>query len=196
MPRAVTRYGIPALLLLGLVTIVYVLASAAGWGGLQSNVKSLAVGDMEKLIVLDPAPVQPVGSFADIDGNPVSLADFRGKVVVVNLWATWCPPCVEEMPTLAALQTARGGEDFVVLAVSVDQVADRDFAISELRKLSGGVLNFYHDPNYVLPYSTQAAGFPTTIIYDRTGEEVGRIEGDADWGGEDALRLVDWALGR
>ena len=126
-----------------------------------------------------PHPVPPL-SFLDAQGKPTSLAAFRGKVVLLNVWATWCPPCVREMPTLNKLQELLGGKDFTVLPLSVDR---------------GGVFavrSFYQDnftdhlPIYVDP-TTKALdtlnilGTPTTILIDKQGREISRTLGPQDW---------------
>ncbi len=193
MPQSVTRTGIGLMVLAALAAIVYVLMSATSGEPQSGGAAAFRKGELAKLEIGNDT-VQPAGNFTGPDGGEVNLQAFRGKVVLVNLWATWCPPCVEEMPTLQRLQELRGGEDFVVLAVSVDTVPDREFAQRELGKLAGGVLTFYHDPNYALPYGMGARGFPTTVIYDRQGREIARLSGEADWAGEDALALIDWAI--
>ena len=196
MFSGVTRFGIPAMFLMAFAAIVYVLGLAACGAGDSGGAEAFKRGELAKLTVLDAPPVQPEGAFSGPGGETVTLADFRGQVVLVNLWATWCPPCVEEMPTLAALQAARGSEDFRVLAVSVDRVPDADMSREMLDELSEGGLEFFHDPNYQIPFAAQAQGFPTTILYDRQGRELARLSGDADWASEEALGLIDWALGR
>ena len=196
MFSGVTRFGIPAMFLMAFAAIVYVLGLAACGAGSEGWALAFKRGELAKLTVLDEPPVQPDGEFIGPDGEAVTLADFRGQVVLVNLWATWCPPCVKEMPTLAALQAARGGDDFRVLAVSVDRVPDAEMSREMLDGLSDGTLEFFHDPNYQIPFAAKAQGFPTTILYDRQGRELARLSGDADWAGEEALGLIDWALGR
>jgi len=196
MFSGVTRFGIPAMFLMAFAAIVYVVGLAACGAGADGGAETFKRGELAKLTVLDEPPVQPEGEFTNPDGETVTLADFRGQVVLVNLWATWCPPCVEEMPTLAALQATRGSEDFKVLAVSVDRVPDAEMSREMLEELSEGVLEFFHDPNYQIPFAAQAQGFPITILYDREGRELARLSGDADWASEEALALVDWALGR
>jgi thiol-disulfide isomerase/thioredoxin len=133
--------------------------------------------------VFAPTPTPralPAVSFLNADGKPQSLAQFRGKVVLLNVWATWCPPCVEEMPTLGRLQAALGGKDFQVLALSVDK---------------GGVFavkSFYQE-NFIeqLPVDVDPTaralddlhvlGTPTTILIDREGREIARTLGPEDW---------------
>jgi thiol-disulfide isomerase/thioredoxin len=100
------------------------LYGMAGCSSKPSDLKSLATGDMKSLKVDDaPAPA-PDTPFTDADGKTHTLAEFKGKAVVVNLWATWCGPCVAEMPTLAKLQTEVAGEPVVILPISLDRDED------------------------------------------------------------------------
>ena len=106
----------------------------------------------------------------------MTYQDFQGQAILVNFWATWCGPCEREMPSLGALQTSRGGEAFKVIAISVDEPADRDYAQQRLRELSGGVLDFYTladgpDGWNVVYDSGAGGGFPTTILYDKGGQQ-------------------------
>ncbi len=124
------RYAIPGLFLVGLIAIVYVLISA-GIGKQDENpLARYATGALEKLDFAttgDPAGTAP---FYLADGSAHTLDEFKGKTILVNFWATWCAPCEKEMPSLGALQKARGGDDFQVVAISVDAAEDKDYASS------------------------------------------------------------------
>jgi len=137
---------------------------------------------------------QPPNSFAGPDGVPTQLSAFHGKVVLVNLWATWCAPCVTEMPTLAALQQGMGEKDFKVVAISVDKANEAEAAKKELADLSKGNLAFYHDPKMAIVYPLKARGFPTSILYDRQGKELARLAGEADWNSPEARALIQAAM--
>lgn len=196
MPGKMIKYGILALVLVALGAIVHVVTSSAAGPLGDPGAKAFKSGALSKLVVFPDPPEQPSESFTGPAGQAVSLADFRGKVVLVNIWATWCPPCVEEMPTLAALQDAKGGDAFQVLAVSVDRVPDEQMARDMLTELAGDTLTFYHDPNYQIAFAAEAQGFPTTILYGANGEELARLSGEADWASEEAKVLIDWAIAR
>jgi thiol-disulfide isomerase/thioredoxin len=170
------------------------IACEAGRPPQSQGFERFAKGGMSKLVVDPKAPAQPETSFLDGENQPAALQDFRGKVVVVNLWASWCAPCVVEMPTLATLQTAYKDKGLVVAPISVDRLADRDAAKAELANLSSGALPFYGDHTYRIAYDLKAEGFPTTIIYGRDGREIGRVAGEADWAGPDARALIEAAL--
>lgn len=128
----------------------------------------------------------PELKFQDGAGRARSLADFRGKVVVLNLWATWCAPCREEMPALDRLQMKLGGPDFEVVALSIDQQGPQ-----VVRKFFGEVgvkaLQLYIDPAAQAGFKLATLGLPTTLIVDRRGREIGRRVGPAEW---DAPKLV------
>jgi thiol-disulfide isomerase/thioredoxin len=147
-----------------------------------------AKGGMSKLeVAARPSKLADL-AFNDADGKPVDVARFRGKVVVVNLWATWCAPCVIEMPTLAALQRAYP-DDVVVLAVSMDTLE----RIPNARDFLGvhEPLALYHDPRFALPSALGIKGLPGTVLYDREGREVARVMGEADWVSPEARALLD-----
>ena len=150
-----------------------------------------AVRSLSKLVQLDSPPVQPSLAFATPDGT-TTLADHRGRVVLLNVWATWCPPCVAEMPSLERLAAERAGEDFVVLPVSLD----RTMADAQAWYAKNGItrLPLIHDGEYRLFARLDLAGVPMSILYDRNGREVARLPGEADWASEEALALVDYLI--
>lgn len=137
----------------------------------------------------EPAPA-PALDFFDAEGGELSLDDFRGRVVVLNLWATWCAPCRKEMPSLDRLQAAHGGDDLEVVALSVD----RGESLDKIREFYDEVgvehLAIYRDPQSAVPRSLRAPGLPTTVVFDREGREVGRVLGEAEWDGEPAVALL------
>ena len=125
--------------------------------------------------------------FVDATGRAQTLADFRGKVVLLNVWATWCEPCREEMPTLDRLQARLGGDRFQVVALSVDQqgvsIARKfydEFAIKALA--------LYVDPTARAAFTLNAPGLPVTLLVDRNGREIGRHLGAVKW---DAPEVVE-----
>ena len=128
----------------------------------------------------DTAQPVPELRFEDGDGRPLTLADFRGKVVLLNVWATWCGPCREEMPTLDRLQAALGGPDFEVVALSIDRAGidpvDRFYAEIGVRHLGR-----YIDVTGKTARDVGAYGLPTTLLIDREGREVARHVGPAEW---------------
>jgi thiol-disulfide isomerase/thioredoxin len=141
----------------------------------------------------EPKPV-PELTFLDAEGNEVALADFRGEVVVLNLWATWCAPCRREMPSLDRLQAQYGDDGLEVVALSLDR-GDvgkvRDF----FAELGIASLAVYQDPQARAGRELGAPGLPTTIVIDRAGQEVGRLLGPAEWDSEEALTVIKALLG-
>ncbi len=135
----------------------------------------------------------PEVTFLDADGNERSLSDFQGRVVVLNLWATWCAPCRKEMPSLDRLQSALGGEDFDVIALAVDR-GDLSKILSFYDDVGIENLPVYHDSTAKAGRTLRAPGLPTTLIIDREGHEVGRVLGDAEWDGDDVVSLLNAVL--
>ena len=130
----------------------------------------------------------PDTEFQAPDGEEVALADFAGKPLLVNLWATWCAPCVEEMPTLNAV-AAREGERLEVIAVSQD-LEGREKVERFLEEKKLGNLEAYLDPQMALMGKLGVSVLPTTILYDAQGREVWRMTGMADWQGARAASLL------
>lgn len=122
--------------------------------------------------------------FMDGAERPASLDDFAGKTVVLNLWATWCPPCLREMPSLDRLQAAMGGEDFVVVALNQDR-GGAGVARAWLENQGLERLDVYADPRGMVPRAIAASGLPTTIILDPQGRELARLVGEAEWDSPD-----------
>jgi thiol-disulfide isomerase/thioredoxin len=136
----------------------------------------------------DPDDIAEV-RFVDADGRPMSLADFRGKQVLLNIWATWCGPCREEMPTLERLQTRLGGPDFQVVALSIDRDGVnvvRDF----YAELDLQALRIYVDTSTMTPINLNVLGVPTTLLIDENGREIGRYAGPAEWDSEAVISAI------
>ncbi|WP_347709236.1 TlpA family protein disulfide reductase [Stakelama marina] len=129
----------------------------------------------------------PDAPFTAPDGKQVSIADFKGKPVLVNLWATWCAPCIAEMPTLDALATDMKGK-LTVLPVSQD-LDGADRVDPWFAKADYATLKPYLDPNLSLS-AAYAANLPTTILYDAQGKEVWRVTGKFDWASQQAHDLI------
>jgi thiol-disulfide isomerase/thioredoxin len=138
-------------------------------------------------------------AFADASGKLVRLADFKGRTVLLNLWATWCVPCRKEMPTLDALQDKLGGPGFAVVAINID-TRDSDKPKHFLKEIGVQKLAYYADPSAKafqdLKSISRAFGMPTTMLIDRQGCEIGTIAGPAEWASGDALALIRAALGQ
>jgi thiol-disulfide isomerase/thioredoxin len=140
-----------------------------------------------------PKPLADL-AFNDAADKPLSLADYKGKTVLLNFWATWCAPCVKEMPSLDRLQAEMGKDKFVVLPLSLDGPTRPKVApFYQDRKLTN--LGIYFDKSKKTMQALDVSILPTSILIDAQGRELGRIEGEADWEKPEALALVKAAAG-
>jgi len=191
MSQTFTRYAIIAMVLVGFSAVVYACSRATDTTTGTTKLEKLAVGEMARLDFTFKGEPAPMDLFYAPLGQQTSLEDFAGTAILLNIWATWCAPCEKEMPSLAALQTARGGDDFEVIALSIDEISDREFAIGQLKRFSGGALDFYQAETLGITYNLGVTGFPTTILYDADGREVARYLGDTNWSGYEAIAFID-----
>ena len=138
---------------------------------------------------IDPPEQIAAPNFQDKMGQPVNLDSFKGKVVVLNFWATWCPPCIAEMPALDKLQSELGGKDFAVVAVSTDRQGIKKSA-PFYRRAGITHLDLYNDARGGMLDAFQGHALPITILIDRDGKVVGRMEGPAQWDSPEAKALI------
>jgi thiol-disulfide isomerase/thioredoxin len=142
-----------------------------------------------ELSVFDQPREVPEIHFIDAEERALTLADFRGKVVLLNIWATWCVPCRKEMPALDRLEGQLGGDDFVVLPLSIDRAGlpavKRFYEELALQKLG-----IYVDSSGAASRALGAPGVPTTLLIDRNGREIARKMGAAEWDGPDMVALI------
>jgi thiol-disulfide isomerase/thioredoxin len=150
---------------------------------------ALSQGHMAAFVFRKEPEALPAFGFQDGTGRERTLADWRGKVVLLNLWATWCAPCRKEMPALDRLQAELGSDRFEVVAVSVDRTGLAG-AKKFLEETGAGRLALYVDPSARLAATLRAVGLPATLLIDAEGREIGRLLGPAEWDSEDAKRLI------
>ena len=166
---------------------------------LAKKLAPLAHGEVAAVNVAKSPLKVPDLSFQDVNGKPLTLADWRGRTVLLNLWATWCVPCRKEMPALDALQQKLGSPDFQVVAVNID-TRDPEKPKTFLKELGITKLTYYADPTartfQDLKAIGRAFGMPTTMLVDRQGCEIGTIAGPAEWASDDAIKLIQAALGK
>ena len=159
-----------------LVAALVVIAWAVGSAASADEPDKIKIGEFIPAASLQPAPEI---SFTDMAGNPVALGDFKGKVVLLNLWATWCQPCLKEMPSLAALQV-RLDPALTVLAVSEDR-GGAEMVRPFIAKLGLDKLKIYLDPESAAIHAFAARGLPLSVVIDGDGQVLGKVEGAADW---------------
>jgi thiol-disulfide isomerase/thioredoxin len=155
--------------------------------------KGLAKGAMTAFVVKIPRKPVPDVSFTRENGEATSLAVWKGRIVLVNLWATWCVPCRKEMPSLAALQSEMGSKDFEVVAISLDRKG-LEASSAFLKEVGATALKLYADPSSDSLDKFQAVGLPASILIDREGREIGRLLGPAEWNSPEAKALIKAAL--
>jgi thiol-disulfide isomerase/thioredoxin len=148
-----------------------------------------------KFVMLDPPKAVPDVRFVDGDGRNRALSDFKGRVVLLNIWATWCVPCRKEMPTLDRLQSVLGREGVEVVARSIDRGG-----VDVVRKFYGEIgisrLAIYVDTSGRAFRDLAVVGLPTTILIDRAGREIGRVVGPAKWDAPETIDTLRRLIGR
>jgi thiol-disulfide isomerase/thioredoxin len=178
------------LALAGALALLYTAVGCSKSGG---DLASLATGSMAALkVARGPAP--PATPFHDAEGEAHTLAEFKGRVTIVNFWANWCAPCKAEIPSLAKLAEAEAGRPLAIAAISVgkgeDEIAGRAFIAKN------PPLKFYTEPTYALTFAfaPPVGDMPTTVIFDKHGIERARMAGGADWSSPAARAVVNRLL--
>ena len=155
-------------------------------GGEQPPLKGLL---RDNFTLLDPPTPAPRAGFQDASGQAVRIADFAGRVVLLNFWATWCAPCVRELPTMDRLQARLGAEGLSVVAVSWDR-GGLGVVAPFLERLGIEQLEIYLDPKGSTGRDFGVRGLPTTLLIDADGRIAGGIEGPLEWDSPEALELI------
>ncbi|WP_089174037.1 TlpA disulfide reductase family protein [Bosea sp. AS-1] len=197
--------GVVAALGLAGVAAFYSGLGNAGNGSCSAAAKTaarmapLAKGEVAAIEVRSAPQPAPELAFTGPDGKPLTLADFKGRTILVNLWATWCAPCLKEMPALDKLEKEMGGPDFAVVAINID-TRNLDKPKAWLAENKVTTLPFYGDPQaatfQALRKAHKVEGMPVSIIVDKSGCELGIIQGPADWASADSKALMAVAAGR
>jgi len=158
-----------------------------------AKLKPLAKGEVAAMAVRETPIALPDMSFVSQDGNAMTIADFAGQAMLVNLWATWCAPCRAEMPALAELQSELGDDDFKVLAINID-TGDVAKPKGFLDEIGVANLGLYRDASMgvfnTLKKEGLAFGLPVTLMVGKDGCMLGAMNGPAEWASEDAKALV------
>jgi len=162
-----------------------------------TKIAPLAHGEVAALTMASAPLKLPDLAFEDADGKPKKLSDFRGKTLLVNLWATWCVPCRKEMPALDQLQTKLAGPNFEVVAINID-TRDPEKPKTFLKDANLTRLGYFSDPKAKvfqdLKAIGRALGMPTSVLVDPQGCEIATIAGPAEWASEDAQKLIRAAV--
>ncbi len=166
---------------------------------LARKIAPFARGEVASLNIAKSPLKVPDLAFKDATGKAVTLADWRGRTVLVNLWATWCVPCRKEMPSLDGLEQKLGGPDFEVVAINID-TRDVEKPKTFLKEIGVNKLGYYADDSAKvfqdLKTVGRAFGMPTTLLIDPQGCEIGSVAGPAEWASDDAVKLIQAALGK
>lgn len=176
-----------------ILSAVLYTALMLGANSAMADLASLRDGDMKKLVVHSAAKPAGTSAFTSLDGDQQTLADYKGKVILLNFWATWCPPCLKEMPTLSALQANLGGDDFEVLTIATgpnNPVKMRAF----FDEIGVDNLPLLQDQRKGLAHEMAVLGLPITVILNREGQEIARLRGDADWNSDSAQTILRAAI--
>jgi thiol-disulfide isomerase/thioredoxin len=159
----------------------------------RANQTGVRSGKMAAFVARKVPEPLPDITFQDASGKDVTLSSLKGKTILLNLWATWCQPCREEMPALNRLQKSLGGDKFEVVALSLDRqgyAASRKF----LDQLNATDVILYADPTAKQGLALKLVGMPTTILINKDGNEIGRLAGPAEWDSEEAQDLIKAAM--
>ncbi len=177
-----------AVLLLGIAVTITVLSRPA-------SAQPVLDGWMAQFILNDPPRPAPDTAIYTAAGAKVTLAAFKGKVILVNFWATWCAPCIREMPSLDRLQAAIGSEKFLVVAVSEDR-AGPEKARPFLKKLGIEHYTSYYDRHMALARALHLRGMPTSFLIDGKGNVIGSLAGIAEWDAPESVALIRYYIER
>jgi thiol-disulfide isomerase/thioredoxin len=165
---------------------------------LAKKIAPLAHGEVAAVNVAKSPLKLPDLTFLNASGEKTSLADWRGRTILLNLWATWCVPCRQEMPALDALEQRLGGAQFQVVSVNID-TRNLQKPKAFLKEIGVNKLAYYADPEakvfQELKAIGRAFGMPTSVLVDPQGCEIGNIAGPAEWASDDAVKLIQAALG-
>ena len=155
--------------------------------------QGLTAGAMKRFVFHDQLVPATSATFQNDQAKEVRLSDFKGKVILVNLWATWCAPCIKEMPDLNELQKSLGGEKFEVVLLSENQDGIES-SLEFLKTNNISHLSTYHDNKRNVARALKSNALPTSILINADGYEVGRLVGPAEWNSGDAKALINYVI--
>ena len=161
---------------------------------LNQSAPGVTAAGLDKFRYMEPLTPVPDLAFLDGEGRRVDLSEFKDRLILLNLWATWCAPCVKEMPALDRLQAQLGGPGFQVLALSVDR-GGKDQVAPFYQRTGVKNLALYLDPSSASMQTLKLRGLPTTLLVDQEGRELGRIEGAVEWDSPEVVAFLRKHMG-
>lgn len=186
---ALVYLGVAAIAIAAIAFVTLRDPATTGAAPDMSAAAALRTGDMKKLNFhpdLRPASAQP---FESAEGGTGSLADYKGKIVLLNFWATWCAPCRKEMPMLSELQRDLGGDTFEVVTLATGRNPQPAMA-KFFDEIGVDNLPLHRDPKQEIARDMAVLGLPVTVLLDRNGNEIARMTGDADWSSDSAKAIL------
>jgi thiol-disulfide isomerase/thioredoxin len=180
--------GLAPLMIAGLVSLAAIPVSGAAFAS-GPELK----GHMQNFILAPVSRSRSGVQWKDGNGKDVGLDTYKGKVVLVNFWATWCAPCIRELPSLDRMQAALGGDDFQVIALNIDREGKRK-AKRMVRRLKLKNLSLNLDREVKAAKTLGVLNMPTTFLFDAKGREVGKLEGGAEWDEKESLALIKYFI--
>jgi len=178
--------GVATIAIVSLIVTMYPTTKATAEG-------PKLVGHMQNFVLADKLIPGPDVSWSDADGNKVRLADFEGKVVLFNFWASWCAPCQRELPGIDRIQAKMAGDNFTVVALNIDQ-GGKGIAIRNAKRLKLKHLKLNLDPKHQVVRKIGLRAMPTTFLFDRKGYIIGALESGAEWDTPEAIELIKYFI--
>ena len=179
------------MLLIGLMASLFVVFKSCQTK--KPDLTRFAKGSLKKLNVLETPPQRPSRVFSAQNGREMVLSEYDGQFVLLNIWATWCAPCVAEIPSLDALQAKYKNKNLQVVTISMDMAMEDAEAFFNAKGIKQ--LDVYHDPSLSVASDLGVSGLPISVIYNENGRELARISGEVDWMSPEVTRLLDYLLG-
>lgn len=181
---------------LGIFALIMALALFRPFSGdveIVSGQGPQLVGEMRNFKLMKTRVGRPDFSWKDGDGNAVTMADFDGKVLLINYWASWCEICTRELPTVDNLQNTLGGDKFSVVAMNVD-INGKGIAVRHMKRLALKYLDLHLDTPQKTMQSLGLQVMPTTYLFNHKGNLLGLLRGGADWDSREAMALVQYFI--
>ncbi len=183
------------------IVLLIVLLSVAALGGATSLLTLPTASANGPQLVGYMRPFQPATrsspvvdiSWSSLSGKTVSLSDYKGKVVMLNYWATWCGPCMQELPSINRVQASMASDKFTVIAINIDRNGAQT-AGPKARELGLKALDLFIDPKTLSARKLGIRGMPSTYLFDTQGRQIGKLEGGAEWDAPESVALINYFI--